>query len=139
VKGEIELCALFDGGRPTRYFIFVKANYSVYMFIIKHITTIIIIIIILEKGKIETLTGMNTDKMINTLNNKEILDRMSPLKDYSNLGISTIKLLASPEAMAVDDFVGELRKMKNGNNILNVYILWRFLFFVFCINILCIV
>lgn len=58
---------------------------------------------------------LNTENIIDTLNDKDLMSKIFPSNDRSNVRINMLKFLAGPEANVMDSLVDELRKMKKGN------------------------
>lgn len=69
----------------------------------------------LDHDKIASLTGLNTERIADALNDKETMEKMFPLKNQSSSALSMLTFLIGPDARIVDKFVEEIKKIKSGN------------------------
>lgn len=60
-------------------------------------------------------TKLNTENIIDMLNNNDLMSKIFPLNDHSNVRINMLKFLAGHEADVMDALVDEIKKIKNGN------------------------
>jgi len=61
-----------------------------------------------------SVQGLNTERIIDVLNDNEIMAKIFPLDDHSNVRVEMLKFLGGQEVKVIDNLVAELRKMKNG-------------------------
>lgn len=70
----------------------------------------------IEKDQLQSIPGLNTEKIVDTLNNEETMKKIFPHQDESNNSVAILKFLAGPEAIVVDKFVDEIIRVKPGGN-----------------------
>lgn len=76
----------------------------------------------LVKAKVE-VPGFNTDKIINTLNNKTLMNKLFP--NDSSKSLKILKFIGGPDLLLVDAIVRHIRNYTDGNNILILILLIR--------------
>lgn len=67
---------------------------------------------------------MNTRKLINAINSKVILNKLSPPKEFSNTGLTMLKFLSGAELYIIDQIIELLKIIKKGktNNLdINIF------------------
>lgn len=55
---------------------------------------------------------INTGKIIDALNNNALLEKLSPLKKYSNAGVNALKFIIGPDANLIDKIAEQLRTIR---------------------------
>ncbi|CAI6365699.1 unnamed protein product [Macrosiphum euphorbiae] len=60
-----------------------------------------------------SVPGLNTERIIDILNNNEIMAKIFPLDNHSNVRVEMLKFLGGQEVNVIDNLVAELKKIKN--------------------------
>lgn len=61
-----------------------------------------------------SVPGLNTERIIDILNNNEMMAKIFPLDNHSNVRVEMLKFLGGAEVNIIDNIVAELKKIKNG-------------------------
>jgi len=61
-----------------------------------------------------SVPGLNTERIIDILNNNEMMSKIFPLDNHSNVRVEMLKFLGGQEVKVIDKLVAELKKIKNG-------------------------
>lgn len=67
----------------------------------------------LEKDNV-SVPGLNTERIIDILNNNEMMAKIFPLDNHSNVRVEMLNFLGGQEVNVIDNLVAELKKIKNG-------------------------
>ncbi|XP_001943513.2 uncharacterized protein LOC100166739 [Acyrthosiphon pisum] len=60
-----------------------------------------------------SVPGLNTERIIDILNNNEMMAKIFPLDNHSNVRVEMLKFLGGQEVNVIDNLVAELKKMKS--------------------------